>query len=148
MIILSSMQLNDTKIEEFGRNDGIKSISHCQEKFFISYNVLAISHFENYKNTKNRVNISKWTELKYLCYMNPECEGFTLSSEFKCILHRTAKTVHFTPRRNSQIGIRNRTSTFPKYCEEEQRLERCKNEPTCDRIMNCFRKGSFIQAHI
>ena len=37
------MQLNDTKIEEFGRNDGIKSISHCQEKFFISYNLLTIS---------------------------------------------------------------------------------------------------------
>ena len=31
------MQLNDTKIEEFGRNDGIESISHCQEKFFIKY---------------------------------------------------------------------------------------------------------------
>ena len=30
------MQLNDTKIQEFGRNDGIKSILHCQEKFFIS----------------------------------------------------------------------------------------------------------------
>ena len=76
--------------------------------------------------------------------MNPECEGFTLSKEFKCILHKTAKTFHFTQRRISQVGIRNRTSTFPKYCEEEQRLERCKNEPKCQKILNCFRKGCFI----
>ena len=27
------MQLNDTKIQEFGRNDGIRSVFHCQEKF-------------------------------------------------------------------------------------------------------------------
>ena len=80
--------------------------------------------------------------------MNPECEGFTLSNEFKCILHKTAKALHVTQRRISQIGIRNRTSTIPKYCEEEQRLERCKNEPKCERIVNCFRKGSFIQANI
>ena len=30
------MQLNDTKIQEFGRNDGIRSVFHCQDKFFIS----------------------------------------------------------------------------------------------------------------
>ena len=36
-IIFSSMQLNDTKIQEYGRKDGIQSISHCQDKFFISY---------------------------------------------------------------------------------------------------------------
>ena len=36
IIIFRSMQLNDTRIQEFGRNDGIKSILHCQEKFFIS----------------------------------------------------------------------------------------------------------------
>ena len=76
--------------------------------------------------------------------MNPECEGFTLSNEFKCILHKTAKAVHFTQRRISQVGIRKRGSTFPKYCEEEKRMERCKNEPKCEKILNCFRKGSFI----
>ena len=35
IIIFSSMQLNDTKIQEFGRNDGIRSVFHCQDKFFI-----------------------------------------------------------------------------------------------------------------
>ena len=29
------MQLNDTKIQEFGRNDGIRTVFHCQDKFFI-----------------------------------------------------------------------------------------------------------------
>ena len=29
------MQLNDTRIQEFGRNDGVRSIFHCQEKFLI-----------------------------------------------------------------------------------------------------------------
>ena len=96
-----------------------------------------------HKSMKIHVNISKWTELKYLCYMNPECEGFTLSSGFKCTLHKTAKVVHFTQRRISQIGIRNRTSTIPKYCEEEQRLERCKKEPKCKDVLNCFRNGYF-----
>ena len=76
--------------------------------------------------------------------MNPECEGFTLTGEFKCILHKTAKALHVTQRRISQVGIRKNGSTFPKYCEEEQRLERCKNEPKCEKILDCFRKGSFI----
>ena len=35
IIIFSSMQLNDTKVQEFGRNDGIRSVFHCQDKFFI-----------------------------------------------------------------------------------------------------------------
>ena len=79
--------------------------------------------------------------------MNPECEGYTLSSGFKCILHKTAKAVHLTLRRISEVGIRNRTSTIPKYCDEEQRLKRCKNEPKCEKILNCFRKGCFILYH-
>ena len=37
IIIFSSMQLNDTRIQEYGRNDGIQSILHCQDKFFISH---------------------------------------------------------------------------------------------------------------
>ena len=61
-----------------------------------------------------------------MCFLNQECDGFTLSSDLKCILHRTATALHFTGRRISQVGIRNRTSTFPKYCEEELRRERCK----------------------
>lgn len=40
--IFSSMQLNDTKIQEFGRNDGIRTVFHCQDKFFI----LSISSFQ------------------------------------------------------------------------------------------------------
>ena len=76
--------------------------------------------------------------------MNPECKGFTFSDEFKCILHKTAEVGHFTEGRISQVGKRKRTSTFPKYCEEEERLKRCKNEPKCERIVNCFRKGFFI----
>ena len=88
--------------------------------------------------------ISYWTDLKHMCFLNQECDGFTLSNEFKCILHKTATSFHFTGRRISQVGIRKRTSAFPKYCEEEQRLERCKNEPICDRILNCFRKSYFI----
>ena len=35
IIIFSSMQLNDTKIQEFGRNDGIRTVFHCQDKFFM-----------------------------------------------------------------------------------------------------------------
>ena len=31
------MQFNDTRIQEFGKNDGIQSVLHCQEKFFVSY---------------------------------------------------------------------------------------------------------------
>ena len=31
----SPMQLNDTKIQEFGRNDGVESFLHCQGKFYI-----------------------------------------------------------------------------------------------------------------
>ena len=76
--------------------------------------------------------------------MNPECEGFTFSDEFKCILHKTAKAVHFTQRKISQVGIRKEGFTLPKYCEEEKRTERCKNEPKCEKILDCFRKGSFI----
>ena len=37
------MQLNDTKIQEFGRNDGIRSVFHCQDKFFI----LSLSSVKN-----------------------------------------------------------------------------------------------------
>ena len=44
-IIFSSMQLNDTKIEEYGRNDGIQSILHCQDQFFISKDYLLLSNF-------------------------------------------------------------------------------------------------------
>ena len=76
--------------------------------------------------------------------MNPECKGFTLSGEFKCILHKTTESSHFTQRRISQVGIRKEGSTLPKYCEEEKRTERCKNEPKCEKILDCFRKGSFI----
>ena len=31
------MQLNDTRIQEYGRNDGVHSILHCQEKFYTSF---------------------------------------------------------------------------------------------------------------
>ena len=162
IIIFSSMQLNDTRIQEYGRNDGIQSILHCQDQFFISESNLLLLIFEYMqhvtclefmrwrdfflisfvleKNEKKCTNISNWTELKHMCFINQECDGFTLSSDLKCILHRTATALHFTGRRISQVGIRNRTSTFPKYCEEEEKLERCKNEPKCERILNCFRK--------
>ena len=76
--------------------------------------------------------------------MNQECEGFTLSSGFKCILHKTANSLHFTGRKISHAGIRNRTALFPKYCKEEQRLKRCKNEPKCGEIINCLRNGYHI----
>ena len=35
IIIFSSMKLNDTKIQEYGRNDGVHSILHCQDKFYL-----------------------------------------------------------------------------------------------------------------
>ena len=47
IIIFSSMQLNDTKIEEYGRNDGIQSILHCQDQFFISEGNFLLLTFEN-----------------------------------------------------------------------------------------------------
>ena len=47
IIIFSSMQLNDTKIEEYGRNDGIQSILHCQDQFFISEVKFLLLTFEN-----------------------------------------------------------------------------------------------------
>ena len=40
------MQLNDTKIQEFGRNDGIQSILHCQDQFFISEGNFLLLTFE------------------------------------------------------------------------------------------------------
>ena len=46
IIIFSSMQLNDTKIQEFGRNDGIQSILHCQDQFFISEGNFLLLTFE------------------------------------------------------------------------------------------------------
>ena len=46
IIIFSSMQLNDTKIEEYGRNDGIQSILHCQDQFFISEGNFLLLTFE------------------------------------------------------------------------------------------------------
>ena len=42
IIIFRSMQLNDTRIQEFGRNDGIKSVSHCQDKFFVRFLVILV----------------------------------------------------------------------------------------------------------
>ena len=47
IIIFSSMQLNDTKIEEYERNDGIQSILHCQDQFFISEGNFLLLTFEN-----------------------------------------------------------------------------------------------------
>ena len=80
-----------------------------------------------------------------MCFLNQECDGFTLSSDLKCILHRTATAFHFTGRRLSQVGIRKRISIFPKYCEYEQRRRRCENEPKCEKILDCvLRKGYFI----
>ena len=76
--------------------------------------------------------------------MNEECEGFTLSERSKCILHKSATALHFTERRTSLVGIRKRTSTFSKYCEEKQRLKRCKNEPNCEKTKNCLRNGYII----
>ena len=46
IVIFSSMQLNDTKIQEFGRNDGIQSILHCQDQFFISEGTHLLLTFE------------------------------------------------------------------------------------------------------
>ena len=46
IIIFRSMQLNDTKIQEFGKNDGIQSVLHCQEKFSISESNLMLLTFE------------------------------------------------------------------------------------------------------
>ena len=40
------MQLNDTKIEEYGRKDGIQSILHCQDQFFISDGNFLLLTFE------------------------------------------------------------------------------------------------------
>ena len=42
MIIFSSMQLNDTKIQEIGRNEGIKSLLHCQDTFLPYLNFIQI----------------------------------------------------------------------------------------------------------
>ena len=62
----------------------------------------------------------------------------------KCILHKTAKALHFTEKKNSLVGIRKRASPFPKYCEERQRLKRCKKEPKCEKVQNCLRNGYMI----
>ena len=62
----------------------------------------------------------------------------------KCILHKTAKALHFTGRKTSQVGIRKRASPFPKYCEERQRLKRCKKEPQCEKVQNCLRNGFIV----
>ena len=141
LIIFSSMQLNDTRIQEYRRNDGVHSIFHCQDKFYISfYKIYALTRFLS-DILRSWYQHWLWIKLKYLCFLNPECDGFTLSGKLNCILHRTAATFHFTGRRISQVGIRNRTSTFSKYCQEELRLKRCKNEPKCKDILNCFRQG-------
>ena len=73
--------------------------------------------------------------------MNPKCEGYTFSNEFKCTLHKTTEALHPIQRRISEVGIRNRTLTISKYCQEELRLKRCKNEPKCNDVLNCFRQG-------
>ena len=140
-IIFSSMQLNDTRIQEYGRNDGVHSIFHCQDKFYISfYKIYALTRFLS-DILQSWCQHWLWIKLKHLCFLNQECDGFTLSGKLNCILHRTAATFHFTGRKISQVGIRNRTSTFSKYCQEELRLKRCKNEPKCKNVLNCFRQG-------
>ena len=150
MIMFSSMQLNDTKIQEFGRNEGIESVLHCQDTFLSNLNFNQTTSSDDFEpsvtgfrmHTKQyRVDISERTQLKHLCFLNQECDGFTFSTGLKCILHKTATAFHYTERRMSQVGIRKRSSTFPKYCEEEQRQKRCKNEPQCKNILNCFRKS-------
>ena len=85
----------------------------------------------------------KWTEFKYLCFLNEECDGFTVSQRSKCILHKTATALHFTERRTSLVGIRKRTSTFPKYCEEKHRLKRCQYEPKCEKTHNCVLRNDY-----
>ena len=97
-----------------------------------------------------------WTEVSLLYesrmkvlrrfYFIKRIQNDDFSSGF--ILHKTAKAVHLTLRRISEVGIRNRTSTFPKYCEEEQRLKRCKNEPKCEKILNCLRKGYYTYIQV
>ena len=42
----SPMQLNDTKIQEFGRNDGVESFLHCQGKFYIFHLILIDSYLK------------------------------------------------------------------------------------------------------
>ena len=64
-----------------------------------------------------------------------------MSQRSKCILHKTATALHFTEGKTSVVGIRKRTSTFPKYCEEQQRLKRCKYEPKCEETHNCLRNS-------
>ena len=77
--------------------------------------------------------------------MNEDCDGFTLSRELRCTIHKTTKSIHLTDGRITHIiGIRKRTKNFPKYCHEERRLKRCKNEPNCRNVVNCLRKGFFI----
>ena len=44
------MQLNDTKIDEFGKQDGIKSIYHCQETFFIIFRCEIGPSDKNFEN--------------------------------------------------------------------------------------------------
>ena len=47
VIVFSKMQLNDTRIQEYGRRDGIQSILHCQDQFFISEGNFLLLTFEN-----------------------------------------------------------------------------------------------------
>ena len=83
--------------------------------------------------------------IKHLCLLNEDCDGFTLSRELRCSIHKTTKSIHLTDGRITHIiGIRKRTKTFPKYCHEERRLKRCKNEPNCRKIVNCLRKGFVV----
>ena len=49
MIIFSSMQLNDTKIQEFGRNEGIESVLHCQDTFLSNLNFNQTPSFDDFE---------------------------------------------------------------------------------------------------
>ena len=85
------------------------------------------------------------TQSKHLCFLNEKCDGFTYSNGFKCILHKTSIVLHVTGWGNSKVGIRNRTATVPKYCEEEERQKRCKNEINCKQMLDCLRKDFFYK---
>ena len=43
------MQLNDTKIQEFGRNEGIKSVLHCQVTFLSYLNFIQTPRFDDFE---------------------------------------------------------------------------------------------------
>ena len=62
------MQLNDTRIQEYGRNDGVQSVLHCQDKFYPQFSI-----FNAY------LKFIRWQDFCLICFEEEANNDYDLS---------------------------------------------------------------------